>query len=169
MCQAYNRQHGTDFIAAMPTNLYGPNDNFDLQNSHVLPALIRKFHEGKVAGSPSVTVWGSGSPLREFIHVDDVADAALHLMRHYSGSDIVNIGSGEEITIDDLARLVREIVGFEGEIVFDSSKPDGTPRKLSDVGRLRATGWRHRINLPEGIAGAYRWYVEHYATDRREP
>jgi GDP-L-fucose synthase len=169
MCQSYNRQFGTDFISAMPTNLYGPNDNFDLQTSHVLPALIRKFHEGKMAAAPAVTVWGTGSPLREFIHVDDVADAAVHLMKNYSGNGIVNIGSGEEISIGDLARLVKGVVGFPGEIIFDSSKPDGTPRKLSDINRLRSTGWCHRVALAEGIAEAYRWYVDHYATDTRKP
>jgi len=143
----------------MPTNLYGPNDNFDLEKSHVLPALIRKFHEAKVAGAPSVTIWGTGTPLREFIHVDDVADAALYLMRHHEGNDIVNIGSGEEISIRDLALLVKKIVGFEGELVFDASKPDGTPRKLSDVSRLHSLGWRHRIGLEEGVGGTYEWFV----------
>ncbi|HMN03059.1 GDP-L-fucose synthase [Geobacter anodireducens] len=159
LCRSYNRQYGTRFIAAMPTNLYGPNDNFDLEKSHVLPALIRKFHEAKVAGAPSVTIWGTGTPLREFIHVDDVADAALYLMRHHEGNDIVNIGSGEEISIRDLALLVKKIVGFEGELVFDASKPDGTPRKLSDVSRLHSLGWRHRIGLEEGVGGTYEWFV----------
>lgn len=159
LCRSYNRQYGTRFIAAMPTNLYGPNDNFDLEKSHVLPALIRKFHEAKIAGAPTVTVWGTGAPLREFIHVDDVADAALYLMRHHEGNDIVNIGSGEEISIRDLALLVKKIVGFEGELVFDASKPDGTPRKLSDVSRLHSLGWRHRIGLEEGVGGTYEWFV----------
>ncbi|MBE2888567.1 GDP-L-fucose synthase [Geobacter anodireducens] len=159
LCRSYNRQYGTRFIAAMPTNLYGPNDNFDLEKSHVLPALIRKFHEAKVAGAPSVTIWGTGTPLREFIHVNDVADAALYLMRHHEGNDIVNIGSGEEISIRDLALLVKKIVGFEGELVFDASKPDGTPRKLSDVSRLHSLGWRHRIGLEEGVGGTYEWFV----------
>lgn len=159
LCRSYNREYGTRFIAAMPTNLYGPNDNFDLEKSHVLPALIRKFHEAKVAGAPSVTIWGTGTPLREFIHVDDVADAALYLMRHHEGNDIVNIGSGEEISIRDLALLVKKIVGFEGELVFDASKPDGTPRKLSDVSRLHSLGWRHRIGLEEGVGGTYEWFV----------
>ncbi|BEH09160.1 MULTISPECIES: GDP-L-fucose synthase [Geobacter] len=159
LCRSYNRQYGTRFIAAMPTNLYGPNDNFDLEKSHVLPALIRKFHEAKVAGAPTVTVWGTGSPLREFIHVDDVADAALYLMRHHEGDDIVNIGSGEEISIRDLALLVKKVVGFEGELVFDASKPDGTPRKLSDVSRLHSLGWRHRIGLEDGVRETYEWFV----------
>lgn len=159
LCRSYNRQYGTRFIAAMPTNLYGPNDNFDLEKSHVLPALIRKFHEAKVAGVPTVTVWGTGTPLREFIHVDDVADAAIHLMRHHEGDDIVNIGSGEEISIRDLALLVKKVVGFEGELAFDASKPDGTPRKLSDVSRLHSLGWRHRIRLEDGVRGTYEWFV----------
>lgn len=159
LCRSYNRQYGTRFIAAMPTNLYGPNDNFDLEKSHVLPALIRKFHEAKVAGAPTVTVWGTGTPLREFIHVDDVADAALYLMRHHEGDDIVNIGSGEEISIRDLALLVKKVVGFEGELVFDASKPDGTPRKLSDVSRLHSLGWRHRIGLEDGVRETYEWFV----------
>ncbi|BBA69164.1 GDP-L-fucose synthase [Geobacter sulfurreducens] len=159
LCRSYNRQYGTRFIAAMPTNLYGPNDNFDLEKSHVLPALIRKFHEAKIAGAPTVTVWGTGTPLREFIHVDDVADAALYLMRHHEGNDIVNIGSGEEVSIRDLALLVKKVVGFEGELVFDSSKPDGTPRKLSDVSRLHSLGWRHRIGLEDGVRETYEWFV----------
>lgn len=160
LCRSYNRQHGTRFISAMPTNLYGPGDNFDLQNSHVLPALIRKFHEAKLAAAPAVTVWGTGSPCREFIHVDDVADASLFLMRNHEGNDIVNIGSGEELTIRDLALLVKKVVGFGGELAFDTSKPDGTPRKLSDVSRLHSLGWRHRIGLEEGITGVYAWYKE---------
>lgn len=160
LCRSYNRQHGTRFISAMPTNLYGPGDNFDLQNSHVLPALIRKFHEAKLAAAPAVTVWGTGSPCREFIHVDDVADASLFLMRNHEGNDIVNIGSGEELTIRDLALLVKKVVGFGGELAFDTSKPDGTPRKLSDVSRLHSLGWRHRIGLEEGIARVYAWYKE---------
>jgi GDP-L-fucose synthase len=159
LCRSYNRQYGTRFIAAMPTNLYGPNDNFDLEKSHVLPALIRKFHEAKIAGAPTVTVWGTGTPLREFIHVDDVADAALHLMCHHEGNDIVNIGSGEEISIRDLALLVKKIVAFEGELVFDASRPDGTPRKLSDVSRLHSLGWQHRIGLEDGVRGTYEWFV----------
>jgi len=163
MCQSYNRQHGTRYISAMPTNLYGPNDNFDLTTSHVLPALIRKFHEAKAAGAPNVSIWGSGTPFREFVHVDDVADASLFLMQRYEGWEPVNIGSGEELTIGELARLVKETVGFAGEIVFDTSKPDGTPRKLSDVGRIRGMGWRHRIPLAEGVKGVYQWYLANRA------
>jgi GDP-L-fucose synthase len=158
MCKSYNRQYGTRFIAAMPTNLYGPNDNFDLETSHVLPALLRKFHEAKLAHAPTVTIWGSGSPFREFIHVDDVAAASLFLMESYEGNDIVNIGSGEEISIRELALLIKEIVGYSGEVVFDAGKPDGTPRKLSDVSRLHGLGWRHKITLPAGIAATYEWY-----------
>ena len=158
MCRAYNRQYGTRFIAAMPTNLYGPGDNFDLETSHVLPALLRKIHEAKEQGAAEVVVWGSGSPYREFIHVDDVADASLFLMEHHEGNDIVNIGSGEELTIRDLALLIKEIVGFGGKLVFDDSKPDGTPRKLSDVSFIHTLGWRHRIGLEEGITQTYHWY-----------
>jgi len=160
MCQSYNRQYGTTFISAMPTNLYGPHDNFDLETSHVLPALLRKFHEARVAGADRVVVWGTGAPLREFVHVDDVADACLFLMASYGESDIVNIGSGEEITIKELALLIKDIVGFTGELVFDASKPDGTPRKLSDVSRLHGLGWRHRIGLREGVRTTYEWYLQ---------
>ncbi|RII27575.1 MAG: GDP-fucose synthetase [Geobacter sp.] len=170
MCKSYNRQYGTSFISAMPTNLYGPNDNFDLETSHVLPALLRKFHDAKVAGADKVLVWGSGSPLREFVHVDDVADACVFLMtlsddvtasllNPHSSPGFVNIGSGEEIGIKELALLIREIVDFDGELVFDSSKPDGTPRKLSDVSRLHELGWRHRLGLREGIRATYEWYL----------
>lgn len=159
MCQSYNRQYGTRFISAMPTNLYGPNDNFDLDSSHVLPALMRKFHEAKVSGSASVTVWGSGTPYREFVHVDDVARASLFLMERYEGWDPVNIGSGVELTIRELAEKIREVVGFTGEIVFDSSKPDGTPRKLSDVSRIHQLGWRHGIELMQGLRDTYAWYL----------
>ena len=160
-CQAYRRQYGFDAISLMPTNLYGPGDNFDLQNSHVLPALIRKFHEAKLAGADEVIIWGTGTPLREFLHVDDMADAAVFLMRHYSEEQFVNVGSGSDLSIRALAELVAEVVGFQGRIVNDTSKPDGTPRKLMDVSRLRAMGWSPRIGLREGIEGAYRWYVEH--------
>jgi len=163
LCQAYRRQHGCHYIAAMPTNLYGPGDNFDLAGSHVLPAMIRKFHEAKVAGAPEVVVWGSGAPRREFLHVDDCAEACLHLMQVYDGADIVNIGVGEDLTIADLAALVRKVVGYPGEIVYDRSKPDGTPRKLVDVTRIFTLGWRPRIALEEGIRGTYRWYLEHTA------
>ncbi|GAM08248.1 GDP-L-fucose synthase 1 [Geobacter sp. OR-1] len=158
MCEFYNRQYGSCFISGMPTNLYGPNDNFDLETSHVLPALMRKFHEAKVNGEASVTVWGTGSPLREFIFVDDVADACVFLMQTYSGKEFVNIGTGEEISIRDLALTIKEVVGFGGEIVFDSAKPDGTPRKLSDVSRLHGLGWSHRVPLPDGLRLAYEWY-----------
>ena len=159
-CQAYRRQYGFNAISLMPTNLYGPGDNFDLANSHVLPALIRKFHEARTAAAPSVTVWGSGAPRREFLHVDDLADASLFLIRHYDGEGIVNVGVGEDVTIRELAGLVREVVGYTGTIVFDPSQPDGTPRKLLDVSRLHALGWQARIPLREGIAATYAWYLE---------
>lgn len=161
LCQAYNRQYRTRYISLMPTNLYGPNDNFDLQNSHVLPALIRKFHEAKAQGRGEVEIWGSGSPRREFLHVDDLADACHFLMQNYEESDIVNVGVGEDISIKELALLIKEVVGFEGELTFDRSKPDGTPRKLLDVGKLTALGWKARISLPEGITSTYRWFREH--------
>jgi GDP-L-fucose synthase len=160
MCQAYNQQYGTNFISVMPTNLYGPGDNFHPQNSHVLPALIRKFHEAKVNGAPNVVVWGTGLPLREFLHVDDLADACLFVMNTYDGSEFVNIGVGADLTIRALAELVREVVGYTGELLFDTSKPDGTPRKLLDVRRLTALGWQAQIPLREGIAQTYRWYLE---------
>ena len=160
MCQAYRKQYGFDAISLMPTNLYGPGDNFDLETSHVLPALIRKFHEAKVSGARSVVLWGSGTPYREFLHVDDLADACVFLMENYSGPDIVNVGVGQDITIRDLAELVRDIVGFEGEIELDSSKPDGTPRKLLDTSKLAALGWRPSISLADGIASTYAWYME---------
>lgn len=159
MCQAYAKQHGCRFISAMPTNLYGPGDNFDLESSHVLPALIRKFHEAKEAGARSVEVWGTGTPRREFCHVDDCAEACLHLMDAYEDPEIVNIGVGRDISIHDLAELVREIVGYPGAIVFDVSKPDGTPRKLVDVRKLFALGWKPRISLEQGIRETYEWYV----------
>ena len=158
MCQAYRRQYGFDAIAAMPTNLYGPGDNFDLQNSHVLPALIRKFHEAKEAGADSVTVWGTGAPKREFLHVDDLADACVFLMAGYSSDEFVNIGWGRDISIAELAELVRNVVGFEGDIVFDTSKPDGTPRKLLDTARLSSLGWSPSVALQDGIAETYHWY-----------
>ena len=161
LCQAYNRQYRTRYISLMPTNLYGPNDNFDLQTSHVLPALIRKFHEAKLAGRSAVEIWGSGSPRREFLHVDDLADACLFLMLNYEASDIVNVGVGEDVSIKELALLIKEVVGFGGELTFDRSKPDGTPRKLLDVRKLTALGWQAKIGLREGIAGTYRWYREH--------
>ncbi len=155
MCDAYRAQYGCNFVSVMPTNLYGPNDNYDPQNSHVLPALIRKFHEAKVNGQPSVTVWGSGSPLREFLHADDMANACVYLMQHYDEPGLVNIGTGTDISIKDLALLIKKIVGFEGELVFDASKPDGTPRKLMDVSKLHARGWKHRYDLEAGIADVY--------------
>ena len=161
MCQAYRRQYGFDAISLMPTNLYGPGDNFDLQNSHVLPALIRKFHEAKLAGAPEVVMWGTGTPRREFLHVDDLADAAVFLMQHYSGDAHLNVGVGEDITIAALAELVRRVVGYDGRIVNDTSKPDGTPRKLLDVSCLHALGWRARIGLEDGIRQTYEWYLAH--------
>lgn len=160
LCQAYQRQYGARFISAMPTNLYGPGDNFDLEKSHVMPALIRKFHEAKVAEAPSVVVWGTGKPLREFLHVDDCARACVFLMENYDDAEIVNIGTGSDISIGDLAQLVKRVVGYAGEIVFDTAKPDGTPRKLVDVGRITALGWRPEIGLEEGVADAYRWFLE---------
>jgi GDP-L-fucose synthase len=166
MCQAYRRQYGFDAICLMPTNLYGPGDNFNLENSHVLPALIRKFHEAKAANAPEVVMWGTGSPRREFLHVDDVADAAIHLMRHYSGEEIVNVGVGEDISIRELAALVSEIVGYEGRIVNDVTKPDGTPRKLLDVSHLNGLGWKATIPLRDGVAGTYRWFLEHQTNFR---
>lgn len=169
-CRSYNEQYGTRFLAAMPNNLYGPNDNFDLTNSHVMPALIRKVHEAKQSGAGSVTVWGSGTPLREFMHVDDLAEASIFLINVqeevYSSllsfpasPALINVGSGEEISIGDLARMVRDVVGFTGELIFDTTKPDGTPRKLADSSRLHALGWRHRISLLEGVRDAYSWFV----------
>jgi GDP-L-fucose synthase len=163
MAQAYARQHGFQAISLMPTNLYGPGDNFDLNSSHVIPALIRKFHEAKREGEGKVVVWGSGKPRREFLHVDDLAAAALHLMQCYESDEIVNVGTGEDVAIAELAALVKRVVGFEGEIVFDTSKPDGTPRKLLDVSRVNSLGWAARIPLEEGIRSTYRWYVENYA------
>ncbi len=159
MCQAYRRQYGFSAISVMPTNLYGPGDNFDLANSHVLPALLRKFHEAKLAGAPEVVVWGTGTPRREFLHVDDMADACVHLMEAYDGEDIVNVGVGEDVSIAELAAMVGQTVGYTGNIVYDASKPDGTPRKLLDVSKLTATGWRARIGLAEGIAETYAWYL----------
>ncbi len=164
MCQSYNRQYGTNYISVMPTNLYGPNDNFDLETSHVLPALIRKFHEAKTAQSPSVTIWGTGTARREFLYIEDLAEACVFLMERYDGSEIVNIGTGREISIADLALLVKELVGFQGEIAYDRSKPDGTPRKLLDVSRLHSLGWQAKTGLREGVAKTYDWYTKHYTT-----
>jgi GDP-L-fucose synthase len=160
LCQAYRRQYGSNFISAMPTNLYGPNDNFDLASSHVLPALIRKFHEAKIAGSGEVTIWGTGSAKREFLHVDDLADACVFLMAHYEDERHINVGTGEDLSIRDLAALVRDVVYPEAALEFDTSKPDGTPRKLLDVSRLHALGWRHRTSLREGIESTYRWFLQ---------
>ena len=160
MCEAYNHQYGTNFISVMPTNLYGPNDNFDLENSHVLPALIRKFHEAKESGAPSVVVWGTGSPRREFLHVDDLADACIFLMNNYDNSELINIGVGEDLTIKELALLIKEVVGFEGELLFDESKPDGMAQKLLDVSKINSLGWKAEIGLREGIEATYRWYCE---------
>ena len=160
MCQAYRKQYGFDAIAAMPTNLYGPGDNFDLENSHVLPALMRKFHEAKASGAASVPVWGSGEPRREFLHVDDLADACVFLMQNYSDADIVNIGWGKDISIAELATLLKEIVQYSGDIEFDPSKPDGTPRKLLDTARLTALGWQPSISLADGVAETYNWYQQ---------
>ncbi|MCE3260043.1 MAG: GDP-L-fucose synthase [Bacteroidetes bacterium] len=155
MCESYRRQYGSNFISVMPTNLYGPNDNYNLNNSHVLPALIRKFHEAKENNSPSVEMWGTGSPLREFLHADDMADACVYLMLNYNGQQHVNIGTGTDLSIKDLALLIKKIVGYKGEIIHDLSKPDGTPRKLMDVTYLHSLGWKHKIDLEEGIRLVY--------------
>mgnify|MGYP001297408454 CR=1 FL=1 len=161
MVESYRRQYGCDYISAMPTNLYGPNDNYDLNNSHVMPALIRKFHTAKVEGAPFVEVWGSGSPMREFLHVDDLADACFFLLQNYHDELFLNIGTGEDLTIKALAEMIKEIVGYRGELKWDSSKPDGTPRKLMDVSRLHALGWRHKIDLRDGISQVYGMYKKY--------
>ncbi len=161
LCQAYSKQYGKNFISGMPTNLYGPNDNFDLHTSHVLPALIRKVHEAKLRGDKSYVVWGTGSPRREFLHVDDLSEACLFLLENYNEPEIVNIGCGEDVTIRELAETVCDVLGFQGELVFDTTKPDGTPRKLLDMSKLFSTGWKPRIPLREGIRGAYDWYLQH--------
>lgn len=160
MCQSYNRQYGTRYISVMPTNLYGPGDNFDLKTSHVLPALIRKFHEAKMGGDKSVEVWGTGAPRREFLYVDDLADACLYLMNNYDGDDIINVGVGRDQSIRELAEMVGDVVGFEGDLRFDHTKPDGTPLKLLDVSKLTALGWQAHTPLAEGIKKAYQWYLE---------
>lgn len=165
MCQAYRAQYGFSAISLMPTNLYGPGDNFDLQNSHVLPALLRKFHQAKLKRSPTVTVWGTGQPRREFLHTDDLAAAAVFLMQNYDEPEIVNVGAGEDISIEELAQLVCKVVGYEGAIVFDSSKPDGTPRKLLDVSRLAALGWRASRTLEAGVLDTYQWFLRHKAAE----
>jgi GDP-L-fucose synthase len=159
LCAAYRRQHGCDFIAAMPTNLYGPFDNFDLEGSHVVPALLRKMHEARLAGATEVEIWGSGTPRRELLHVDDLADACLFLLRHYSAEPHLNIGCGEDLTIAELAETISEVVGFKGRLRFNAGYPDGTPRKLLDVSRLTGLGWRPRIGLREGLAATYAWFV----------
>lgn len=162
MCHAYSKQYGCNFTALMPTNLYGPNDNFDLATSHVFPALIRKFHEAKQGNQPAVTIWGTGTPKREFLHVDDLADAIIFLMKHYDDPAIVNVGTGKDIPIRELATLIASEIGYEGELEFDASKPDGTPRKILDVSKLQKLGWRPRISLREGIRGTYNWMLENY-------
>jgi len=166
LCDAYRRQYGADFISAMPTNLYGPNDNFDLNSSHVLPALIRKFHDAKMAGLHEVTVWGTGTPRREFLHVDDLADACLFLMEHYSAPGHLNVGTGEDLSIRELAELVGTIVYPEARLIWDTTKPDGMPRKLLDVSRLQALGWRARTGLREGVRSTYQWFLENRANLR---
>ena len=160
MCQSYNRQFGTKYVSVMPTNLYGPNDNFDLHTSHVLPALIRKFHEAKVKNLSEVKVWGTGTPKREFLYSDELADACIFLMNHYEGNEIVNVGVGEDISIKDLAENIKLVIGFEGEIIFDMTKPDGTPRKLVDVSKINSLGWKSSIPLEVGLQKAYQWFLE---------
>tara|TARA_R100000306_G_C4381115_1_gene144458 strand:- start:9495 stop:10451 length:957 start_codon:yes stop_codon:yes gene_type:complete len=166
LCQAYRKQHGVDFISAMPTNLYGPGDNFDLEKSHVIPALIRKAHEAKVSGAKNMEIWGSGTPRREFLHVDDCADALVHLMTVYSDHEHVNVGSGEDLPIEELARLVMKVVGFDGGLTKDTSKPDGTPRKLMSAEKIRALGWKPSISFEEGLEEAYAWYLANTETAR---
>ena len=163
MCQSYNEQYGTNFISLMPTNLYGPNDNFDLENSHVLPALVRKFHEAKVKNEPQVVMWGTGGAQREFLYVDDLAKASLFLIENYHDSAIINVGTEEDVTIKELAEKVRAVVGYEGEIVWDTTKPDGTPRKLLDVSKLHSLGWKHSINLEAGLEETYAWFDKNKA------
>jgi len=168
MCKFYKRQYGDDFISCMPTNLYGPNDNYDLSGSHVMPAMIRKFHEAKIHGKPSVELWGSGTPLREFLYVDDMADACVFLLEHYSGEEHVNIGTGKEVSIKQLAETVQKQVGFEGEIIWNKEMPDGTPRKLTDVTKLHSLGWNHKVELEEGVGLAYQWFCENIDNARLE-
>jgi GDP-L-fucose synthase len=165
-CQSYNEQYGTNFISVMPTNLYGPNDTYHPQNSHVLPALIRRFHEAKVNNSPKVTIWGTGAPRREFLYSDDLADACLFLMINYNDREIVNIGSGEEVTIRELSEAVKQVVGYKGEIEFDTSKPDGTPRKLLDCTKLHTLGWKAKILLSQGLETAYEDFQKNYTAER---
>ena len=167
MCKFFKRQYGDDFISCMPTNLYGPYDNYELQGSHVMPAMIRKFHEAKVNGAPTVELWGTGSPLREFLYVDDMADACVYLLEHYSGEQHVNIGTGKELTIAELAQIVKRTVGYQGEIVWNAQMPDGTPRKLTDVSKLHSLGWHHRVDLEEGVVLAYEWFVQNEQNARK--
>jgi GDP-L-fucose synthase len=167
LCQAYSREYGDNFVSAMPSNLYGPNDNFDLQSSHVLAALIRRAHEAKMAGAGELVLWGTGTPRREFLHVDDLASAVLFLLRNYDSPQIINVGSGEDLTVKELGELICDIVGFNGELTFDDSKPDGTPRKLLDVSKLNALGWRPKIRLREGVEQTYRWYLDNVAPASR--
>ena len=166
LCQSYAREYGKNFISGMPTNLYGPHDNYDLHNSHVLPAFIRKVHEAKQAGAKSITVWGTGTPRREFLHTDDLADACLFLLENYDQPDLINIGCGEDVTIRELAETVCDVLGFDGSLEFDASKPDGTPRKLLDISKIKSLGWSPKIPLRDGIADAYRWFVENQSTAR---
>ncbi|MGI8435659.1 MAG: GDP-L-fucose synthase family protein [Chthoniobacterales bacterium] len=168
LCQAYAAEYGERFLSAMPTNLYGPNDNFDLASSHVLPALLRKAHEAKEAGAHELVVWGSGKPRRELLHVDDMADACLFILQNYESPEIINVGCGDDISIRELAELICDVVGFEGELTFDASKPDGTPRKLLDISKLRSLGWKPRISLRDGIARTYEWFLEHAAAQQPE-
>src|SRR3989344_3518781 len=162
LCRSYRAQYGAHFISVMPTNLYGPHDNFDLETSHVIPALLRKFHEAKTSGASSVNVWGTGTPRREFLHVDDLADACLFLMEHYDEESIINIGTGEDLSIRELAELIQKITNYGGEIAWDTEKPDGTPRKPLDVSKIHALGWKHRILLTDGIRSTYAWYRQHH-------
>ncbi len=160
MAQSYNIQYRTNFISVMPTNLYGPHDNFDLENTHVIPALLRKIHEAKISGAGFVEIWGTGNPRREFLHVDDLADACVFLMENYNSSEIINIGAGEDIQISELAALIKEVVGYEGDMRFNRDMPDGTPRKLLDVSRLNSLGWKPSISFREGLVATYKWYLE---------
>ena len=162
MCQSYNKQYGVKFISVMPTNLYGPNDNFDLESSHVFPALIRKFHEAKIKNKKEVVIWGTGKPKREFLHVDDLADACVFLMQKYNQSEIINIGTGEDIALKELAKMMKSIIGFKGKITYDKTKPDGTPRKLLNVSRLHKLGWKHKVDLEKGIKKTYKWFLDNY-------
>ena len=167
MCQAYKKQYGFNAISLMPTNLYGPGDNFNLENSHVMPALIRKFHDAKVNDLSEVEVWGTGSPKREFLHVDDMADASVYLMNNYDGDDFVNVGTGEDVTIKELAEIVKSTIGFEGELKFDTSKPDGTPRKLLDVTKINEAGWKAKIGLIDGVKSTYQWFLDNEESYRQ--